>query len=55
MAAWTGCIAGALTRGEFETALARAGFTDVEIREPHRVHACRRGDHTRPEAVSRVA
>ena len=38
MAAWTGCIAGALTRGEFETALASAGFVDVEIRETHRVH-----------------
>jgi arsenite methyltransferase len=38
MAAWTGCIAGALTRGEFETALTRAGFVDIEIRETHRVH-----------------
>jgi hypothetical protein len=38
MAAWTGCIAGALTRVEFETALASAGFVDVEISETHRVH-----------------
>src|ERR1035437_2160462 len=38
MAAWTGCIAGALTRAEFEQGLARAGFTDVEIHETHRVH-----------------
>jgi arsenite methyltransferase len=38
MAAWTGCIAGALTRREFERALADAGFVDVEIRETHRVH-----------------
>jgi arsenite methyltransferase len=38
MAAWTGCIAGALTRAEFETALGDAGFVDVEIRETHRVH-----------------
>jgi SAM-dependent methyltransferase len=38
MAAWTGCIAGALTRGEFEQALAAAGLIDVEIRETHRVH-----------------
>jgi arsenite methyltransferase len=38
MAAWTGCIAGALTHSEFETALADAGFVDVEIRETHRVH-----------------
>jgi arsenite methyltransferase len=35
---WTGCIAGALTRTEFEQALADAGLTDIEIRETHRVH-----------------
>jgi SAM-dependent methyltransferase len=38
MAAWTGCIAGALTREEFEGALADAGLVDVEVRETHRVH-----------------
>jgi arsenite methyltransferase len=38
MAAWTGCIAGALTEGEFRAALASAGFEDIEIRETHRVH-----------------
>jgi ubiquinone/menaquinone biosynthesis C-methylase UbiE len=38
MAAWTGCIAGALTRAEFEAALRAAGLADVEIRETHRVH-----------------
>ena len=38
MEQWTGCIAGALTRGEFEHALAEAGFVDIEIRETHRVH-----------------
>jgi len=38
MAQWTGCIAGALTRREFEDALAAAGLVDVEIRETHRVH-----------------
>ena len=38
MAAWTGCIAGALTRGEFEETLRDAGFEAVEIRETHRVH-----------------
>ena len=38
MAQWTGCIAGALTRGEFEDALTAAGLTDIEIRETHRVH-----------------
>jgi arsenite methyltransferase len=38
MQQWTGCIAGALTRGQFELALAAAGLVDVEIRETHRVH-----------------
>jgi arsenite methyltransferase len=38
VAAWTGCIAGALTRSEFEDALAAAGLTDIEIRTSHRVH-----------------
>jgi arsenite methyltransferase len=38
MATWTGCIAGALTRGEFERALIAAGFADIEICETHRVH-----------------
>jgi len=38
MAAWTGCVAGALTRLQFERALADAGLVDVEIRETHRVH-----------------
>ncbi len=38
MAQWTGCIAGALTREEFEHGLVAAGFTDVEITETHRVH-----------------
>jgi ubiquinone/menaquinone biosynthesis C-methylase UbiE len=39
MAAWTGCIAGALTRAEFEQTLAKAGLVDVQVRETHRVHA----------------
>ena len=38
MQQWTGCIAGALTRREFETALKEAGLVDIEIRESHRVH-----------------
>jgi arsenite methyltransferase len=38
MAAWTGCVAGALTRAEFETALANAGLSGIEIAETHRVH-----------------
>jgi arsenite methyltransferase len=37
-AQWTGCVAGALTRAEFERSLAAAGLVDVEIRETHRVH-----------------
>lgn len=35
---WTGCIAGALTKTEFEQALTAAGLSDIEIRETHRVH-----------------
>ena len=38
MQQWTGCIAGALTREEFEQALAAAGLTEIEIRETHSVH-----------------
>jgi arsenite methyltransferase len=38
MAAWTGCIAGALTEEEFRFALQSAGFDEIEIRETHRVH-----------------
>jgi SAM-dependent methyltransferase len=49
MAAWTGCIAGALTEAEFRAALAAAGLTDVEIRETHRVH-----EHA-AAAISRAA
>ncbi len=39
MRAYTGCIAGALTRREFTEALQAAGLTDVSITETHRVHA----------------
>jgi arsenite methyltransferase len=38
MQQWTGCIAGALTRDDFERALVTAGFEDVEVVETHRVH-----------------
>jgi hypothetical protein len=38
MAAYTGCIAGALTDAEFREALTAAGLTDIEIHETHRVH-----------------
>ena len=35
---WTGCVAGALTRTQFEQALAAAGLAEIEINETHRVH-----------------
>jgi arsenite methyltransferase len=38
MAQWIGCIAGALTRREFEQALVAAGLEAVEITDTHRVH-----------------
>ncbi len=38
MAAWTGCIAGALTEQEFHDALTAAGLQDADFRETHRVH-----------------
>ena len=38
MAQWTGCIAGALTREQFERSLVGAGLVDVELVEGHRVH-----------------
>ncbi|MFL5892125.1 MAG: methyltransferase domain-containing protein, partial [Solirubrobacterales bacterium] len=38
MEQWTGCIAGALTREEFERQLSAAGFEEVEVTETHRVH-----------------
>jgi arsenite methyltransferase len=38
MAAWTGCIAGALTEREFRDALAAAGMADPTFQATHRVH-----------------
>jgi arsenite methyltransferase len=38
MAAWTGCVAGALTAAEFDVILAAAGFDAIEIQPTHRVH-----------------
>jgi arsenite methyltransferase len=38
MEQWTGCIAGAFTRDEYERALSAAGLVDIEIAETHRVH-----------------
>jgi len=37
--AYTGCIAGALTREQFTDALTNAGLVDVGLNETHRVHA----------------
>jgi arsenite methyltransferase len=38
MAAWTGCVAGALTEAEFRSELEAAGFEAIEIQPTHRVH-----------------
>ena len=38
MAAWTGCVAGALTESEFRATLEDAGLQEIEIRPTHRVH-----------------
>jgi arsenite methyltransferase len=38
MAAWTGCIAGALTEDEFRTALEGAGLDSIQITPTHQVH-----------------
>jgi len=38
IAAWSGCIAGALTETQFRSALENAGFGEIEIIETHRVH-----------------
>jgi len=39
MQAFTGCIAGALTREQYESGLRAAGLVEVEVLETHRVHA----------------
>ncbi len=38
MQAWTGCVAGALTRDEYLDHLVAAGFAGATIEETHRVH-----------------
>jgi len=38
MAAWTGCIAGALTEAEFHDALTATGWEQVTVEPTHRVH-----------------
>ena len=52
MAAWTGCIAGALTEAEFREALAAAGFDEIDIRRTHAgAFARERGDRPRQQAA----
>jgi arsenite methyltransferase len=38
MAAWTGCVAGALTETDFRALLTGAGFDEIEVQPTHRVH-----------------
>jgi len=38
VAAWTGCLAGALTEAEYRDALRAAGLAEIEVRQTHRVH-----------------
>lgn len=38
LAAWTGCIAGALTEREYRDLLTAAGWNEVEVRATHPVH-----------------
>ena len=38
MAAWTGCLAGALIREEYVAGLEEAGFSGITVTETHRVH-----------------
>ena len=46
VAAWTGCIAGALTVDENRAALERAGFGEVDIRDAHSdLNAYKEGGH----------
>lgn len=37
-AAWTGCIAGALTRDEYVTKLGKAGLNEISVEETNRFH-----------------
>ena len=56
MAAWTGCIAGALTEPEFRAALeSRRVRRDRDPRDPPGPRARRRGDHPRAQALAMTA
>jgi arsenite methyltransferase len=35
--AWVGCVAGALSKAEYEAGLASAGFTEISVRFTHQV------------------
>jgi SAM-dependent methyltransferase len=50
LAAWTGCIAGALTIEQFERGLRAAGFTDVTIEPTHGV-----ADHAVSALITAIA
>ena len=54
LAAWTGCIAGALTEVEYHEALSGAGFEDIEISETHRVHPFARAAVVRARRTGNV-
>ncbi|WP_347352306.1 arsenite methyltransferase [Intrasporangium sp.] len=49
LAAYTGCIAGALTEQDYRDALVRAGWTDVQVQPTHRVH-----EHARSAIIRAV-
>jgi ubiquinone/menaquinone biosynthesis C-methylase UbiE len=49
LGAYTGCIAGALTEQDYRDALARAGWTQIEVRPTHRVH-----EHARSAIIRAV-
>ena len=56
MAAWTGCIAGALTEREFRAALEDAGLPrHRDPRDPPRPRARGLGDHPGAQAVAPVS
>ena len=55
MAAFTGCIAGALTEDEFRSGLEAAGFVGYRNpRDPSRARARDLGHHPRPQARRRL-
>ena len=56
MAAWTGCVAGALTEAEFRQALQSARLRrDRDPRDPPRPRARRRRDHPRTQTTGAIS